>query len=155
MRRKVVHYLNLYSIKQTQKTMQGISFKRKHLSQLIITALTFSGLSMIASPVVSSTEQPTVIAQGCVCPPGSGGSQFVTAETASFYVYICGGDLPNTYVGVSKDLTKGGIILPLQSYNNDTFVAVSGEYRYTLSRNELIVTRNGKVIVREKATWKF
>ncbi len=101
---------------------------------------------------LSSNE--TLIAQeNRVCPEESGGSQFVSAETKNFLVYICGGDNPNTYVGMSK---KGGnsIILPLQSYTRDRFVAVNANTRYTLTRTELIVTQNGRVIVREKAKWK-
>jgi hypothetical protein len=101
-------------------------------------------------------DRPTLVAQTeSDCPPNSGGSQFVTAETRSFYIYICGGDLPNTYVGVAKNRRTGGIILPLQSSNNDRFVAVNRNVRYTLTRNELIVTQNGRVILRERATWKW
>lgn len=100
-------------------------------------------------------DRPILIAQEYSCPPNSGGSQFVAAETRNFYVYICGGDLPNTYIGISKNQRTGGIILPLRSYNNDRFVAVNGDVRYTLTRNELIVTRNGRVIARERATWRW
>jgi hypothetical protein len=101
-------------------------------------------------------DRPMLVAQAeSVCPPNSGGSQFVTAETRSFYIYICGGDLPNTYVGVAKNRRTGGIILPLQSSSNDRFVAVNRNVRYTLTRSELIVTQNGRVIVRERATWKW
>ncbi len=81
-------------------------------------------------------------------------SQFVAAETKNFLVYICGGDLPNTYVGVAKDGTTGRVTLPLQSYENDQFVAVNGNIRYTLTRNELIVTQNGREIAREAAKWR-
>lgn len=101
------------------------------------------------------TNRSDLIAQSSVCPENSGGSQFVTAETNNFFVYICGGDLPNTYVGVAKNRNRGGIILPLRSYTNDRFVAVNGSVRYTLTRNELIVTQNGRVILRERATWKW
>jgi hypothetical protein len=40
---------------------------------------------------------------------------FVAAETKGFWINICGGDLPNTYIGVSK---KNGarIRLPLSNY---------------------------------------
>lgn len=103
----------------------------------------------------SPDERPILVAQESVCPPNSGGSQFVSAETRNYYIYICGGDNPNTYVGVAKNNNTGGIILPLRSYNNSQFVAVNGNVRYTLTRNELIVTRNGRVIVRERATWKW
>lgn len=133
------------------------------------------GALLCITPLVNATQIPTgsstiypqsvsenlptnrsyLIAQSLACPENSGGSQFVTAETKNFLVYICGGDLPNTYVGVAKNRNRGGIILPLRSYTNDRFVAVNGNVRYTLTRNELIVTQNGRVILRERATWKW
>lgn len=80
-------------------------------------------------------------------------SQFVHAETKNFDVYICGGDLPHTYVGIAKN-GNGRITLPLEdTKDNYTFVAVNGDYRYVLTRNWLTVTRNGRTIVREKARW--
>ncbi|MFB2933647.1 hypothetical protein ACE1B6_00035 [Aerosakkonemataceae cyanobacterium BLCC-F154] len=94
-----------------------------------------------------------IIAQEASVCESSGGSQFVSAETKNYLVYICGGDNPNTYVGMAKN---GGnsISLPLQSYSRDRFVAVNGDTRYTLTRTELIVTQNGRVIVRQRAQWK-
>ncbi|MFB2833703.1 hypothetical protein [Floridanema evergladense] len=93
------------------------------------------------------------IAQAASVCENSGGSQFVSAETKSYLVYICGGDNPNTYVGMAKN---GGnsISLPLQTYTRDRFVAVNGDTRYTLTRTELIVTQKGRVIARERAQWK-
>ncbi|MBE9228125.1 hypothetical protein IQ264_22135 [Phormidium sp. LEGE 05292] len=93
------------------------------------------------------------IAQAASVCESSGGSQFVSAETKNYLVYICGGDNPNTYVGMAKN---GGnsISLPLQTYSRDRFVAVNGDTRYTLTRAELIVTKNGRVIARERAQWK-
>lgn len=88
-----------------------------------------------------------------VCPENSGGSQFVSAETKSFLVYICGGDEPNTYVGIAKN-GSGSIALPLNSYTRVRFVAVNANTRYTLTRTELTVIQNGRVILRERATWK-
>lgn len=84
--------------------------------------------------------------------PGVNPSLFVHSVTKSFDVYICGGDTPHEYVGVSK---KNGakIVLSLSSFDgrNDIYTAVNGYYRYTLTRNNLKVTNNGKVIVNEKA----
>lgn len=93
------------------------------------------------------------IAQAASVCESSGGSQFVSAETKNYLVYICGGDNPNTYVGMAKN---GGnsISLPLQTSTRDRFVAVNGDTRYTLTRTELIVTQNGRVIARERAQWK-
>lgn len=135
--------------------MSLINFKGKHLSQFILftAVLSLFNSSVSASAINQSIHEPRLMAAKFVCPPSSGGSQFVVAETVNFYIYICGGDLPNTYVGIAKNQKTGGIILPLKSYNNNQFVAVNGNVSYTLTRNELIVTRQGKVIVREKATW--
>lgn len=93
------------------------------------------------------------IAQAASVCESSGGSQFVSAETRNYLVYICGGDNPNTYVGMAKN---GGnsISLPLQTVSRDRFVAVNGDTRYTLTRTELIVTQKGRVLVRERAQWK-
>ncbi|WP_049858449.1 hypothetical protein [Gloeothece citriformis] len=137
--------------------MSLISLKGKPLGQVTLLTAILTLLSPSASAWASlkSSPEPTLIAQEYACPPYSGGSQFVAAETPNFYIYICGGDLPNTYVGVAKNPQTGGIILPLQSFNNDQFVAVNGNVRYTLTRNQLIVTRQGRVIVRERANWLF
>jgi hypothetical protein len=42
-------------------------------------------------------------------------SLFIVAETKGFWVNICGGDFPHTYVGVSKTNGKS-IRLPLRDY---------------------------------------
>ncbi|GFE70074.1 hypothetical protein [Chroococcus sp. FPU101] len=138
--------------------MKLTSFFGKRFSQLTFVtaiALNLYNTNAVALSNLSSTRETSLIAQKSVCPPSSGGSEFVTAETANFYIYICGGDLPNTYFGVAKNSKTGGIILPLQSYSKDQFVAVNGNVRYTLTRHQLIVTRQGKVILKEKATWLF
>lgn len=93
------------------------------------------------------------IAQASSICESSGGSQFISAETKNYLVYICGGDNPNTYVGIAKN--AGNMVsLPLQSSSNDQFVAVNGDTRYTLTRTQLTVTQKGRVIVRERAEWK-
>ena len=129
------------------------------LTPSVLAAIAESNISAIHNRTTLGhvpDERPMLLAQTeSICPPNSGGSEFVTAETRNFYIYICGGDLPNTYVGISKNRRTGGIILPLRSYNNDRFVAANGNVRYTLTRSELIVTQNGRVIVRETATWKW
>lgn len=62
-------------------------------------------------------------------------STFVTAETAGFWVNICGGDLPNTYVGVSK-INGQRIRLPLSDYDSqgNYFEANNGNVSYLLIR---------------------
>jgi hypothetical protein len=132
------------------------------------TILFLASLPLMVSPFASSVtlpafagsldnqpSQPVQLAQRGVCPRGNP-SQFVHAETRNFTVYICGGDLPHTYVGIAKN-GNGRITLPLQEVSRNTFVAVNrnnnGYYRYVLTRNLLTVTRNGRTIVRESARW--
>ena len=103
---------------------------------------------------VQTAPPNNLIATNVGCPQRSGGSMFVRAETRNFLVFICGSDNPNTYVGVAKNGTTGGITLPLRSYSRDRFVAVNGDTRYTLTRSELIVTRHGRTILRERAQWR-
>lgn len=114
---------------------------------------TRSGVDINAT-TVKTAPLSNLIAHKVGCPKRSGGSMFVQAETRNFVVLICGGDNPNTYVGVAKNVTTGGITLPLQSYSRDRFVAVNGDTRYTLTRSELIVTRRGNTLVRERAQWR-
>ncbi|HEY9852373.1 MAG TPA: hypothetical protein V6D28_23070 [Leptolyngbyaceae cyanobacterium] len=147
---------------------QGIKFDRHQTWQLLAlsvgAALCLTPLATAAAinslkkndttPNIVSTSDAILIAQETtVCPEESGGSQFVSAETRRFLIYICGGDEPNTYVGMAKN-GGNGITLPLQSYTRDRFVAVNANTSYTLTRTELIVRQNGRVILRERATWK-
>ncbi|AKG23550.1 hypothetical protein [Calothrix sp. 336/3] len=113
------------------------------------TSLSFTAVANAGEINLPNTNS-TLLARSYPCPENSGGSVFQASETRNFYVYICGGDLPNTYVGVAKNRNTGGIVLPIRSYNNSRFVAVNRNVRYTLTRSELIVTQNGKVIVRER-----
>lgn len=138
--------------------MQVIKYKYNYQRILQQTCIGF-GASLCLLPLVEIANINTVkansieIAQEASVCESSGGSQFVSAETKNYLVYICGGDNPNTYVGMAKN---GGnsISLPLQSYTRDRFVAVNGDTRYTLTRTELIVTQKGRVIARERTQWK-
>lgn len=105
------------------------------------------------SSALSPSNSILIAQETYVCPEGSGGSLFVTAETPRYLVYICGGDNPNTYVGISKN-GGNGINVPLRSYTRDRFVAVNGTTTYTLTRTQLTVTQNGRVILRERARWR-
>lgn len=85
-------------------------------------------------------------------------STFVAVETDNFFVSICGGDVPGTYVGVDKT-TGDSIRLPLFDYsaNGGYFEAVNGAYTYILSRtprgNFLTVSRGTQELLREY-TWQ-
>lgn len=98
------------------------------------------------SAATKSQLQDRSVNLGC----RDGESEFVTAETANFRVFICGGDLPHTYVGVAK---KGGsrIRLDLQAIDPkaDRFTAVNGDIRYQLTRQQLRVTQGKRILVAE------
>jgi hypothetical protein len=82
-------------------------------------------------------------------------SLFIIAETKGFWVNICGGDLPHSYVGVSK--TNGNRIrLPLKDYDpqGNYFEAVNGNVSYLLIRGSakgdfLTVTQGDRELVRQ------
>lgn len=103
-----------------------------------------NGRTILNERILAVSGDDTFSARGC----RNRESTFVTAETANYVISICGGDLPGSYVGESKNGT-GRIRLPLQRYGRDRFVAVNGTTRYVLTRNELRVTQNGQTILRE------
>jgi hypothetical protein len=100
-----------------------------------------------------NNNDPILISQRNFC--GQNESMFVAAETKGFWVNICGGDLPNSYVGVSKTDGKS-IRLPLNNYDQqgNYFEAVNGNVTYMLIRGTakgdfLTVTQGNKEIVRQ------
>ncbi|XWK88144.1 MAG: hypothetical protein U7127_28835 [Phormidium sp.] len=103
-----------------------------------------NGRTILNERILAASGDDTVSTRGC----RNRESTFVTAETASYVVSICGGDLPGSYVGESKN-GNGRIRLALQSYGRDRFVAVNGDTRYVLTRDELRVTQNGRTILQE------
>jgi hypothetical protein len=62
-------------------------------------------------------------------------SLFVAAETKDFWVNICGGAQPNTYIGVDKSNGKF-IRLPIKRYDpqGNMFEALNGNVSYILIR---------------------
>ncbi|MDJ1171545.1 hypothetical protein PMG71_19115 [Roseofilum sp. BLCC_M154] len=84
-----------------------------------------------------------------------GESTYLLAETESFWVSICGGDAPYTYVGVDKQ-TGDNIRLNLSDYDSsgEYFEARNGNYLYyvifnTAKGSFLVVEENGKQILQE------
>ncbi len=96
---------------------------------------------------VSPTRKVTRNNNSGTCPNGE--SLVTKAESRNFYLYICGDSQPTHYIGKAKD---GGnsIVLPLSSYGNGKYVAKNGNVSYILTREFLIVTENGKAIVKER-----
>lgn len=82
-------------------------------------------------------------------------SLFIVAETKGFWVNICGGDLPHTYVGVSK-INGNKIRLPLKDYDQqgNYFEAVNQDVSYLLIRGSakgdfLTVTQGDRELFRQ------
>ncbi len=75
---------------------------------------------------------------------------FVTAETDNFYVSICGGDLPKTYVGMSKS-DGTSIRLSIESYDpqGSYFEAINGDVIYLLTPEVLEVTQGSEILLSE------
>jgi hypothetical protein len=95
-------------------------------------------------PTASTTETPSrteIVASNC--PDRS--QQFVAGETDSFNIYICGQNRPTQYIGVAKD-TGASIRLNLTSSSRGRYVARNGSTAYTITRNSLKITQNGRVL---------
>jgi hypothetical protein len=97
-------------------------------------------------PTASTTDytlsQPTeTVASNC--PDRT--QQFVAGETDSFNIYICGQNRPTQYVGIAKD-TGSSIRLNLASSSNGKYVARNGITAYTVTRNNLKITQNGRLL---------
>jgi hypothetical protein len=116
------------------------------------------GLSSLFVSSALAEQQVRYIAQNPGSLPNycqSEESLFIVAETKGFWVNICGGDLPHSYVGVSK--TNGNRIrLPLKDYDpqGNYFEAVNGNVSYFLIRGTakgdfLTVTQGDRELVRQ------
>lgn len=84
-----------------------------------------------------------------------GESTYLVAETENYWVSICGGDAPYTYVGMDKE-TGDGIEVYLSDYADDGtwFEAVNGDYIYsiifgTADGSFLTVTEGDETILQE------
>jgi hypothetical protein len=93
-----------------------------------------------SDPEVDNVPTETVASS---CPDQT--QQFVAGETDSFNIYICGQNRPTQYIGVAKD-TGSSIRLNLTSSNNGKYVARNGSTFYTVTRNSLKITQNGRLL---------
>jgi hypothetical protein len=96
-------------------------------------------------PTASTTDTPSQPTETVAsnCPDRS--QQFVAGETDSFNIYICGKNRPTQYVGVAKD-NGSSIRLNLASVSKGKYVARNGSTAYTVTRNSLRITQNGRVL---------
>jgi hypothetical protein len=81
---------------------------------------------------------------------GSGNQDYgdLVGETANYTVLICLNGSKAYYFGQPKN-GSGGIALKGINYGNK-YVFRNGQYTYTVTTKFLTVTKNGKVIVKEK-----
>ncbi|HEY9619977.1 MAG TPA: hypothetical protein V6C78_06395 [Crinalium sp.] len=131
-----------------------------------------AAIASMVSPVVAMTSNSvatshsnTSLQQGGSAAPmllaevrnycHSGESLFVSAETADYWVNICGGDLPHTYVGVNKHNGRA-IRVQLDNYEQDgsVFEAINGNVSYLLVRDTprgsfLTVTQGRRELLRQ------
>lgn len=121
------------------------------------TASISKSIEAIASPTTETQAQqsrPIFLAQtqnNCQ----KNESLFVAAETKDFWVNICGGDKPHSYIGVNKRNGKS-IRLRLKEYDpqGNMFEALNGNVSYLLIRgttkgNFLTVTEGTREILRQ------
>lgn len=120
----------------------------------LFTLLTASFMPVASSALASPT--PTLLAQNdspISC--RSGESTFVATETQNFWVFICGGDNPGTYLGVDKSNPRSFIRVPLRDYDRqgNYFEAVNGDFTYILSKTPrgmfLTVSQGTRELLRE------
>lgn len=99
---------------------------------------------------ISPSSRPVLLADA-ICGYRSGWVR--KFETENYQIYICRNNETGmrTYVGMEKgNETKSNVTVPIESFDNETFVAVNGDITYTINSEELVVTQNGEVIGREK-----
>jgi glutaredoxin len=102
------------------------------------------GLSILILSTATSFAPPS-LSQEVTCSD----TIHARAVTKGYYVNICGSrSTPTRYIGSSKN--GQSIVIPLKSYGNGIYTAKSGAIQYTLTSSYLKVTKNGKVILKEK-----
>lgn len=118
------------------------------------TPLPPSTLDLTANTTVEMPAEPVLVAELYdLCEAEE--STYLVAETENFWVSICGGDAPYTYVGMDK-VTEDWIELDLADYAADGswFEAVNGDYTYsiifgTAKGSFLTVTEGDETILQE------
>ncbi len=120
---------------------------------LKVTPVILSGVLAGLMPWSATVAQTRVAQLRNYC--RSGESLFMSIETQDFWVNICGGDLPGSYVGVDKS-TGNAIRLPLKDYDprGGYFEAVNGDYTYLVVFNTpkgsfLTVTQGSRELLRQ------
>jgi hypothetical protein len=116
----------------------------------------------VTPPSTSSTSTTTSPPPGKPCPaeaahylPGGAGTALLVAQTAKSVVTIC--RIPDGrifYDGQARGQAASGdthIMLPAQAAG-DGFVAVNGDYRYTVDGGRLVVSAGSEVLSDDELT---
>ncbi|NJL11478.1 MAG: hypothetical protein HC908_18755 [Calothrix sp. SM1_7_51] len=84
-----------------------------------------------------------------------------TFETAQHYVHICRGEKAGSlgyYVSIMKNRSSSGIkeiTLPINQINGETYLAINSGTAYAITPYELLVAKNGKIILKERVIAAF
>ncbi|MCJ8283533.1 MAG: hypothetical protein MJK14_28050, partial [Rivularia sp. ALOHA_DT_140] len=73
-------------------------------------------------------------------------------NTPKYYIYICRGDNKNPlgyYVRIPKNLDNK-ITVPIVNKARETYIAIKGQLTYIVTPYEMIITKRGRVVLREK-----
>ncbi len=133
--------------------MTSIQSRSLHLSALNRVSIALGALCLAASPVLAETSPTAAQKIPNYCRRGD--STFLTMETKSYWISICGGDNPNTYVGVNKKDRRQNIRVPLKDFDpkGTYFHAVNKDVEYVLAKtpkgNVLTVTKGQRELLRE------
>ena len=130
------------------------------LTALSITLITpLVSILSIATPSHASRTSLLIAQSSIGC--RSNESTFVETETENYWIFICGGDAPATYLGVEKGNPSNSIRLPLSDYDpqGDYFEAINNDVLYILAKTPrgifLTVTQGNTELLREPVlyTW--
>jgi uncharacterized membrane protein YsdA (DUF1294 family) len=109
---------------------------------VIIQIILVISLVFLETLIPSINSQPAILAT-TKCSDKS--QEFVVGETDTFNIYICGLNRPFQYIGVDKN-TKSSIYLNLTKSSNVQYVAKNGTFSYTVTRNNLKISQNGRIV---------
>lgn len=114
-----------------------------------------STAQMAANKQTKKTENSSQIsiqlAQNKVC-PSANLLPIRSFNTAKYYVYICRGDNLHPlgyYVRIPKNLDNK-ITVPITKKARETYIAINGEVAYIITPYEMVITKRGRIIFREK-----
>ena len=133
--------------------MTAIQSRSLRLSALSPVSIVLGALCLAASPVLAETSPTPTQKIPNYCRRGD--STFLTMETKSYWISICGGDNPNSYVGVNKKDRRQSVRVPLKDFDpkGNYFHAVNKDVEYVLAKtpkgNLLTVTKGRRELLRE------